>query len=147
MAVPAPAHHFEEWQIELYGRRVIYRVAGSGPPVVLIHGMLNDMHGQRVSATDRLNLLEAIPTLIVWGERDRTIPIEHGRLAHAAIPGSRFETLPSAAHFPHLEDPEGLARMLSEFLRTTRPGAIDDADWGAIVARRSPRSRRLGDVA
>ena len=32
---------FEEWEIELHGRRVIYRVAGSGPPVVLIHGMLN----------------------------------------------------------------------------------------------------------
>src|SRR4051794_12357985 len=40
-----------------------------------------DMHGQRVSATDRLGLLESIPTLIVWGERDRTIPIEHGRRA------------------------------------------------------------------
>ncbi len=44
-----------------------------------------DIHGQRVSATDRLGLLESIPTLIVWGERDRTIPIEHGRLAHEAI--------------------------------------------------------------
>jgi pimeloyl-ACP methyl ester carboxylesterase len=32
-------------------------------------------------------------TLIVWGERDRTIPIEHGRAAHAAIPRCRFETL------------------------------------------------------
>ena len=106
-----------------------------------------DMHGQRVSATDRLNLLEAIPTLIVWGERDRTIPIEHGRLAHRAIPHSRFETLPDAAHFPHLEDPEGLSRVLGEFLRGSDVGTIDDADWGAVVARRSPRSRRLGDVA
>ena len=32
---------FEAWQIELHGHRVIYRVAGSGPPVVLIHGMVN----------------------------------------------------------------------------------------------------------
>src|SRR3954452_12459574 len=34
-------HPFDEWQIELHGHRVIYRIAGSGPPVVLIHGMLN----------------------------------------------------------------------------------------------------------
>src|SRR5204862_4030492 len=64
-----------------------------------------DVHGQRVSATDRLYLLESMPTLIVWGERDHTIPLEHGRSAHQAIPHSRFRTLPRAAHFPHLEDP------------------------------------------
>src|ERR687892_996187 len=32
---------FEEWEAELHGHRVIYRIAGSGPPVVLIHGMVN----------------------------------------------------------------------------------------------------------
>jgi len=106
-----------------------------------------DIHGQRVSATDRLGLLEAVPTLIVWGERDRTIPIEHGRLAHAAIAGSRFRTLPDVAHFPHLEDPHGLSRLLLDFLAETAPGRVEDADWGAVVARRSPRARRLGDVA
>jgi pimeloyl-ACP methyl ester carboxylesterase len=106
-----------------------------------------DVHGQRVSATDRLYLLEAIPTLIVWGERDHTIPIEHGRSAHAAIPGSSFRTLARAAHFPHLEDPDGLSALLGEFIAATEPGRIEDADWGAVLARRSPRSRRLGDVA
>ena len=32
---------FEEWQVDLHGHRVYYRRAGSGPPVVLIHGMVN----------------------------------------------------------------------------------------------------------
>ncbi|MDX6643816.1 MAG: hypothetical protein QOD76_1778 [Solirubrobacteraceae bacterium] len=100
-----------------------------------------DVHGQRVSARDRLYLLRALPTLIVWGERDNTIPLAHGREAHAAAPGSRFETLPRAAHFPHLEDPEGLAAVLRDFLATTEPVHIDDADWGGIIARRAPRSR------
>jgi pimeloyl-ACP methyl ester carboxylesterase len=106
-----------------------------------------DARGQRVSATDRLYLLESIPTLIVWGERDNTIPIDHGRLAHEAIPHSVFETLPGAAHFPHLEDPDGLSRLLREFIAGTEPGLIEDGDWGAVLARRSPRSRRLGDAA
>jgi pimeloyl-ACP methyl ester carboxylesterase len=106
-----------------------------------------DTHGQRVSATDRLGLLESIPTMIVWGERDRTIPIAHGRSAHEAIPHSVFQTIPDAAHFPHLEAPEELSALLEEFLRATRPGQIEDADWGAVLARRSPRSRRLGDAA
>jgi pimeloyl-ACP methyl ester carboxylesterase len=106
-----------------------------------------DVHGQRVSATDRLYLLESMPTMIVWGERDNTIPLEHGRRAHEAIPHSYFRTLPGVAHFPHLEDPDGLSRLLREFIRETRPGSIEDADWGEVLARRSPRSRLLGDAA
>src|SRR5258708_130251 len=32
----APAGVFDEWEMSLHGRRVVYRIAGSGPPVVLI---------------------------------------------------------------------------------------------------------------
>jgi pimeloyl-ACP methyl ester carboxylesterase len=101
-----------------------------------------DLRGQRVSARDRLYLLSDVPTLIVWGGRDHTIPIEHGRTTHAAVPGSRFVTLPDAAHFPHLEDPAGLAEALRDWLDTTEPARIDDADWGRIVARRPPSPTR-----
>jgi pimeloyl-ACP methyl ester carboxylesterase len=106
-----------------------------------------DVRGQRVSARDRLHLLSCMPTLIVWGERDNTIPLSHGRETHEAVPGSRFETLPRAAHFPNLEDPEGLAAVLRDFLATTQPAQLDDADWGSLVARRSPRSRRFRNAA
>ena len=68
-------------------------------------------------------------------------------VTHRAIPHSRFETLPRAAHFPHLEDPEGLAAVLNDFLRTTQPGRIDDGDWGRLIAPHSPRSRVLARAA
>jgi pimeloyl-ACP methyl ester carboxylesterase len=106
-----------------------------------------DVHGQRVSARDRLYLLERTPTMIVWGGRDNTIPVAHGREAHAAIPHSRFEILPRAAHFPHLEDPDGLAAVLGDFIAETEPGVIEDSDWGSVIARRSPRSRRMRNAA
>jgi pimeloyl-ACP methyl ester carboxylesterase len=101
-----------------------------------------DVRGQRVSARDRLYLLSGMPTLIVWGGRDNTIPLSHGRDTHEAVPDSRFKILPRAAHFPNLEDPEGLAAVLRDFLETTDPARIEDADWGSLIAHRSPRSRR-----
>jgi pimeloyl-ACP methyl ester carboxylesterase len=100
-----------------------------------------DVRGQHVSARDRLYLIADFPTLFVWGERDNTIPLTHGREAHAMVPGSRFETLPGAAHFPHLEDPEGLTRVLRDWLETTEPAVIDDGDWGALVRRARRRSQ------
>jgi pimeloyl-ACP methyl ester carboxylesterase len=106
-----------------------------------------DVRGQRVSATDRLYLLESFPTLFVWGERDNTIPLSHGRAAHEAIPGSRFETLPRGAHFPHLEDPDGLAAVLRDFIEATEPGRIEDGDWGDLVSARSPRRRHVSAAA
>ena len=104
-----------------------------------------DVHGQHVSASDRLYLLGDMATLIVWGERDRTIPIAHGRAAHEAIPRCRFETLPRAAHFPHLEDPEGLADVLADFMATTAPVRIEDSEWAAVIAQQA--KRRLRAVA
>ena len=96
-----------------------------------------DIRGQRVSAMDRLYLLRGVPMLIVWGARDNTIPLAHGRAAAAAIPQARFDVLPRAAHFPHLDDPEGLARALRSFLDSTDPQPIPDEDWGAIVNSRA----------
>jgi pimeloyl-ACP methyl ester carboxylesterase len=106
-----------------------------------------DARGQRVSAVDRLYLLRDFPTLVVWGERDHTIPVSHGRDASATIPGCRFETLPRAAHFPHLEDPEGLAAVVSDFLRSTEPVRIEDADWGRIITAPGRSDRPAMDPA
>ena len=47
-----------------------------------VRGLI-DLHGQRVSATDRLYLTAELPTLIVWGALDPLIPVRHAHEAHA----------------------------------------------------------------
>ena len=68
--------------------RALRPLQSAGARQAFLHTLRSviDVHGQRVSATDRLYLLEALPTMIVWGERDNTIPLAHGRAAHEAIP-------------------------------------------------------------
>jgi alpha-beta hydrolase superfamily lysophospholipase len=88
-----------------------------------------------VSATDRLYLLEQMPTLIVWGTHDRTIPPALGLLAAGGVPGVRSQMLAGAAHFPHLEDPQGLAEILLRFLASTEPAKIDGSSWAMLLAR------------
>ena len=78
-----------------------------------------DLGGQSVSATDRLYLAAARPTLIVWGDRDPIIPVEHAYAAHAAMPGSRLEVFEGVGHFPHLECPDRFVEVLLDFLATT----------------------------
>jgi len=85
-----------------------------------------DIGGQRVSATDRLYLAAEVPTLLIWGERDRIIPQAHGEAAHAAIPGSLFEVFEGAGHFPHRDDPARFAATLSDFVATTAPADLSD---------------------
>ena len=119
--------------------RALRPLGGPGAREAFVHTLraVIDAHGQRVGASDRLYLLEAVPTLIAWGERDRTIPIEHGRAAHAAVPHSRFVTLPGAAHFPHIEAPEALAVTLLDWIAQTEPATLDEAAWHDLLRRRA----------
>jgi pimeloyl-ACP methyl ester carboxylesterase len=82
-----------------------------------------DHRGQRVTATDRLYLMKDIPCLLIWGDHDRIIPVEHGRLAHRAMAASQLEIFEGSGHFPHVDDPDRFARTVQAFIDTTRPAA------------------------
>ncbi len=88
-----------------------------------------DHGGQRVSASDRLYLTTGVPTLIVWGDRDRIIPVEQGFAAHEAIVNSRLEIFEGAGHYPHSLDPKRFATVLLDFLHTTVAATNDASAW------------------
>ncbi len=75
-----------------------------------------DYRGQSVSALNRLRLRAEVPTLVVWGESDRIIPVEHAYGVRAARPGSRLEVLAGVGHFPHVEAPAEFASAIEEFI-------------------------------
>jgi pimeloyl-ACP methyl ester carboxylesterase len=90
--------------------------------------------GQRVTANDRLYLAAETPTLIVWGDRDPIIPVEHGLEAHVLLDNSRLEIFEGAGHFPQLDDPLRFADLLTEFVAATEPAVHDTATVRARLA-------------
>ena len=95
-----------------------------------------DTRGQRVAAVDRLYLAEAVPTLIVWGERDSIIPVRHGKDAHRHIPGSRLEVFEDVGHLPQVEAPLRFVLALETFLKETEPATLTREDWEDLIQRR-----------
>src|SRR5688500_12784734 len=79
-----PSLGFHARETDLHGHRAIYRVAGSGPPVVLIHGMVNSSrHWQGVAAGLSDSYTVIAPDLI--GHGDSATPRgDYSLGAHAA---------------------------------------------------------------
>lgn len=57
-----------------------------------------------------------IPTLILQGELDTTIPMAEAKSLHEQIKGSSFFIIPRAAHLSNLENPEEFNAKLISFL-------------------------------
>jgi pimeloyl-ACP methyl ester carboxylesterase len=94
-----------------------------------------DWRGQVITMLDRAYLAEGIPTLLIWGRRDAVIPLGHGRLAHAAMPGSDLEIFDEAGHFPHHTDPERFVQSVIEFMNHTEPAPFDSDAWRARLRK------------
>lgn len=68
------------------------------------------------SITDRLAEIK-VPTLIIWGKKDRLIPYQFAKEFHAKIKGSKLATMNSAGHTPYFEKPDNFCEILLDFLR------------------------------
>jgi pimeloyl-ACP methyl ester carboxylesterase len=58
----------------------------------------------------------ALPTLVLWGERDGIVKPDYGRAYAERIPGARFKMIANAGHYPHLEQPERTAEQVRAFI-------------------------------
>ena len=63
----------------------------------------------------RLHRITA-PTLVLWADDDRVIPIEHGRLYAERIPDATLQIVEDCGHAMYFEQTEAFAGAVSEFL-------------------------------
>lgn len=58
----------------------------------------------------------ALPTLVLWGDADREVPLENGEQLQEKLPNSRMIVFRECGHLPHEEYPEAFTKVLTEFL-------------------------------
>ena len=104
-----------------------------------LHGVLREFRFDGlVGRVDRV----ATPTLVLWGESDRWIPITLGRYLAASIPRAAFLTLP-AGHAVQEEAPDAVNHLLFRFLKEGLERVPADLALGRSAARFSSTGRLI----
>jgi pimeloyl-ACP methyl ester carboxylesterase len=75
-----------------------------------------DYRGQSVSALNRLNSKTGFPIMVIWGDRDAIIPVEHAYAAQEVRPDIRLEVLQGVGHFPQVECSTEVVELIEDFI-------------------------------
>jgi pimeloyl-ACP methyl ester carboxylesterase len=76
-----------------------------------------DMFGSRKPAAYEQIATIRMPTLIIWGDRDRLIDVSNADRFHKDIPGSRLLVIKGSGHVPMEESPREVLAALKNFLQ------------------------------
>ena len=101
-----------------------------------LRGVLREF---RFDALDgRLGAIAA-PTLVLWGEEDRWIPIAAGRALAAQLPRSAFLSVRHAGHSVQEEAPDEVNRLIIKFLEEGLPRVPENLARSGLQPQRVPR--------
>lgn len=65
---------------------------------------------------NQLNKIKS-PVLLIWGQKDLYLPVEHAQVARSLIPDCQLYIFPDCGHAPQRENPAEFNRLVLEFLK------------------------------
>ncbi len=81
-----------------------------------------DWRGQRRGFFDRAHEITPIPPIaVLWGVRDKVIPVDHGRMFAERVEGVVFVPFERCGHYVHRESPRDFVRIVRELLEMPSP--------------------------
>lgn len=110
---PSKAHLYDAERAALMGRPL--RAAGTHNSVLMTMRRWDAEHVAR-----NAHLITA-PTLLMWGENDRDVPLSEGRHLFQAIPDARLIIFRGCGHVPQEELPEEFVEVLTNYLHNKLP--------------------------
>jgi pimeloyl-ACP methyl ester carboxylesterase len=72
------------------------------------------------SRTPEILKLIQSPTLIIWGEQDKVIPLCWGECFHKDITNSSMVIVPESGHMPQIERSETVNKAITSFVLSIR---------------------------
>ena len=63
-----------------------------------------------------------LPSVVVWGVHDRYVPVEFADTNKEALPRATVHRIEKAGHWPFIDRPDEVARVLLHFLRNQMRG-------------------------
>ena len=88
--------------------------------VLVLHALAKSLLGSRSnyqSLLDRLDRLQAMPVLIVWGLKDSAFQPYQLERWRRLLPEARVEAIEGAGHWPHEEEPARVIAAIDQFLK------------------------------
>ncbi len=58
------------------------------------------------------------PALIIWGAKDRILPVGHGKKGHERMPNARLKIIPDTGHTPFIDRPEEFKDIVLHFIKS-----------------------------
>lgn len=86
-----------------------------GSTEILLQILRKDFFHTLSKEINQLSLLN-IPTLIIWGRHDASIPVEIGEEMYHILEGSQFEVVENGGHMPSWDSPEQFNQAVLAFL-------------------------------
>lgn len=65
------------------------------------------------------------PTLLIWGENDRIVPLRNGEKLRALLPDSKLVVFRDCGHIPHEERTEDFLKLVTDFCQNQNSNLIN----------------------
>jgi 2-hydroxy-6-oxonona-2,4-dienedioate hydrolase/2-hydroxy-6-oxo-6-(2'-carboxyphenyl)-hexa-2,4-dienoate hydrolase len=84
--------------------------------------VMGKVNAEQTGEANRANLLReadlqatAVPTMLLWTDKNPTVPASTAERAAAFVPGARFEVIEDAGHWPQFERPAAFNEVVLDF--------------------------------
>jgi pimeloyl-ACP methyl ester carboxylesterase len=109
---------------DFYDPELIAHFQNLYTPQLSIHGfgrailstMQNDALGDSSAIYKRVGEMK-IPTLLIWGREDKTVPYDQAEIVVSSLKHARFHTIKNSGHIPHYENADEVNPIILDFLQ------------------------------
>lgn len=99
-------------------RKIAYRTIFRRSDYLLIEGVMKKTYLNIIKEdiSESFSKIK-VPTLLIWGGKDKITPLWHARFIQNKIPDAKLQIITDVKHNPHFESPKILVEKITEFLK------------------------------